>query len=354
MRRTGRRTGAPSNSAGRISIGPARAAVPSLRYTLNRTPIWFHEQSTEAGERLTENEPPAGGLTWDGRFDHLRDQAVFPLTNPAEMANDRAAIVARLRSAPYAGDFRAAFGRDVLRDADAAFASALIALEAFQLNDPSFHPYTSKYDAYLDGHARLDAQETRGKKLFDDPRKGGCMLCHLDAKGANGAHPLLTDFQFETLAVPRNAEIPANRDPHYYDLGLCGPLRRDQAAEQKFCGMFKTPTLRNAATRTAFFHNGAFHTLRDALRFYVRRDTNPQTYYPVDHAGHVVKFDDLPPAYRRYADVTDPPLDNARGKTPVWSDRDIDDVVAFIKTFSDGYTKQSNDGGVSPVTNRRY
>jgi cytochrome c peroxidase len=329
-------------------------AVPSLRYTLNRTPIWFHEQATEIGERLIENEAPAGGLTWDGRFDHLRDQAAFPLLNPAEMANrNPAAIVAKLRTAPYAGAFRVAFGRDVLHDVKTAFASALIAIETFELDDPSFHPYTSKYDAYLDGHATLSAREAKGKKLFDDPRRGGCALCHVDAKGANGAHPLFTDYQFEALGVPRNPEIPANRDSHYYDLGLCGPLRKDQSSVKSYCGLFKTPTLRNVATRQVFFHNGRFHTLRDALRFYVQRDTNPRKWYPVARDGAVTKYDDMPASYRSNVDVVDPPLASERGKQPVWSEREIDDVIAYLKTLNDGYTSKSYDGGVAPITSRK-
>jgi cytochrome c peroxidase len=329
-------------------------AVPSLRYTLNRVPIWFHEQSTEIGERLIENEAPAGGLTWDGRFDHLRDQAAFPLLNPAEMANSNpASIVAKLRTAPYAGQFRVAFRGDALRDVNIAYASALIAIETFELDDPSFHPYTSKYDAFLDGHATLSTQERHGKQLFDDPLRGGCALCHIDAKGANGAHPLFTDYQFEALAVPRNPEIPANWDPHYYDLGLCGPLRTDKSSVKAYCGLFKTPTLRNVATRRVFFHNGRFHTLRDALRFYVQRDTNPQKWYPLARDGTVMKYDDIPAPYRGNVDVVDPPLASERGKKPVWSERDIDDVIAYLKTLNDGYSPKSYDGGISPLTGRR-
>ena len=72
-----------------------------------------------------------------------------------------------------------------------------------------------------------------------------------------------TDFQFEALGAPRNHDIPANRDPGYYDLGLCGPLRKDYATTTAYCGLFKTPTLRNAATRKVFFHNGVFHSLEE-------------------------------------------------------------------------------------------
>ena len=90
-------------------------------------------------------------------------------------------------------------------------------------------------------------------------------------------------------------------------MGLCGPLRADQAKESKYCGLFKTPTLRNVATRRVFFHNGRFHTLREALRFYVRRDTDPQLWYPVSPSGAVNKFDDLPQSLRSNIDVIDEP-----------------------------------------------
>jgi len=40
--------------------------------------------------------------------------------------------------------------------------------------------------------------------------------------------------------------------------------------------MFKTPTLRNVATRNVFFHNGAMRSLKDVIHFYNTRDTNPE------------------------------------------------------------------------------
>jgi cytochrome c peroxidase len=335
-------------------LRPGVRAVPSLRYTLNRTPIWFHEKSVSWVEQLVEHEPPAGGLTWDGRFNRLRDQAAFPLLNPSEMANaDAGAVVAKLRGAPYAPDFRALFGDDVLSQVNVAFTRALYAIERFELADPSFHPFTSKYDAYLDGYATLTPRELHGKRLFDDPQRGGCMLCHLDEKGADGAHPVFTDYQFEALGVPRNPEIPANHIAGYYDMGLCGPLRTDKTNVATYCGLFKTPSLRNVATRHAFFHNGRFHTLREALRFYVERDTDPQKWYPVARDGSAEKFDDLPERYRGNVDTIDPPLTHKRGERPIWSERDISDVIAFLRTLTDGYTKQSYDGCVSPVTDRR-
>ncbi len=333
--------GPPDGSAVRLG-GPAldrqgTRAVPSLRYDLNRTPVWSKAFVENVAERLLEgDEPPTGGFGWDGRFDTLHDQAAFPLLAPNEMANASVAdVVAKLKSAPYADAFRALFGAGIFDDPPRAFAEALRAVERFELDDASFHPYSSKYDAYLDGKATLTARETRGLALFDDPRRGNCASCHPDRKGMDGSHPLFTDYQFEALGVPRNPELSATAAPDYFDMGLCGPVRRDKSSERSYCGMFKTPTLRNVAARAVFFHNGRFHTLRDALRFYVRRDTDPRLWYPTAADGTVDKFNDLPAALRDNVDTRDEPLTRREGGTPAWSEADIDDVMAFLATLTD-------------------
>jgi cytochrome c peroxidase len=319
-------------------------AVPSLRYVLNRTPVWNKEYINNPAERIIEGEePPTGGFGWDGRFDTLRAQAAFPLLAANEMANASASdVAAKLATAPYADAFRTTFGERVFDDPAAAFAAALAALERFELEDPSFHPYASRFDDYLDGMARLSPRERRGMALFDDPKRGNCASCHLDRKGVNGAHPLFTDYQFEALGVPRNRELLANARPDYFDMGLCGPVRTDQAGESKYCGMFETPTLRNVATRAVFFHNGRFHTLKEALRFYVQRDTNPRSWYPALADGSVDKFDDLPAALRGNVDVTDEPLTRTEGQPPAWSEAEIDDVIAFLNTLNDSDAKPAS------------
>lgn len=312
-------------------------AVPSLRYVLNHTPFWNKKYIENPAERLLEgDDPPTGGFGWDGRFNTLRVQSIFPLLAGNEMANaGPQEVAARLQRAPYAGDFRKVFGAQVFDDPEKAFGQALVAIERFELEDPSFHPYSSKYDDYLDGKVQLSKRERRGLSLFDDRRRGNCASCHLDRKGADGSHPLFTDYQFEALGVPRNPEILSNAAPGYFDMGLCGPLRRDQAGQSKFCGLFKTPTLRNVVTRSVFFHNGRFHTLKEALRFYVQRDTDPRLWYPVSASGEVNKFDDLPPALRGNVDVIDEPLTRKEGGSPAWTDTEIDDVIAFLQTLSD-------------------
>jgi cytochrome c peroxidase len=310
-------------------------AVPSLRYVLNRTPLWNKPFNENRAEVLREGEqPPAGGFGWDGRFRTLHEQGGFPLLSENEMANAGPEdVAAKLQKAAYAEEFRKVFGSEIFKDPARAYAQALVALERFQLEDASFHPYSSKFDDYLEGKAELSAQEQRGKALFEDTQRGNCATCHVDRKGADGSHPLFTDYQFEALGVPRNEEIVANRSSGYYDMGVCGPLRADQARQRGLCGLFKTPTLRNVAARAVFFHNGRFHTLKDALRFYVRRDTDPDQWYAT--GGTTVKFNDLPESLRGNIDVMDEPLTRKAGEKPAWSDEEIEDVVAFLKTLTD-------------------
>lgn len=311
-------------------------AVPSLRY-LRRTPIWFKTVPTSARERLTDTDNmPVGGFTWDGRFNTMAEQALAPLLAANEMANPSVAAVAeRLSKTAYASRMREVFGQDIFSRPDDAVAALGRALQRFQLDDPSFQPYDSKFDLYLDGKLQLTASEQRGLELFKDRNGGNCAACHIVEPGANGAHPLLTDFSFAALGVPRNPEIPANADPGYADMGLCGPVRTDKREEKAYCGLFKTPSLRNVTERGAFFHNGRFHTLEEALRFYVERDTAPQKWYP--QPGSKRQFDDLPEALQWNVDRLKAPFDRRKGDKPVWSDTDIRDVAAFLKTLSDGY-----------------
>jgi cytochrome c peroxidase len=320
-------------------------AVPSLRYVLNRTPIWSQPFVANRAERILEGEePPRGGFGWDGRFNTLHEQAAFPLLSSNEMANASPdAVVTRLQRTAYAEGFRKVFGTQIFDDRTEAYQGALLAIERFELDDASLHPYSSKFDDYLEGKSQLTPRELRGKALFDDPQRGNCAVCHLDREGVDGSHPLFTDYQFEALGVPRNAAVRANGDSNYFDAGVCGPLRGDLIAESRYCGLFKTPTLRNVATRAVFFHNGVFHTLKDALRFYVSRDTDPKLWYPAaTNTAATNKFDDLPTSSRGNVDVTDRPLTLHEGDAPVWSDAEIEDVIAFLRTLTDRDARSLN------------
>src|SRR5262249_31095705 len=152
--------------------------------------------------------------------------------------------------APYAGDLKALYGDDVFSKTDVAFAAGLQALEAYEQDWKTFYPYTSKYDAYLAGKATLTDQEMRGLDAFNDEEKGNCASCHISGVAANGKPPEFSDFGMIAIGVPRNMAIPANADLNYYDLGLCGPQRTDFTDRPEYCGLFRTPSLRNVATRT--------------------------------------------------------------------------------------------------------
>ena len=340
---------------------PGIRATPSLGYMLRTPPFsvgpesLFEVEGQAAGPtaaaptgqskadlaaQAQANPVPEGGFFWDGRADTLQEQPSGPLLSPFEMANANVhAVVERLRQAAYAGDFTALFGAHVFDDEAMAMGEASFALARYEAEEPAFSPFTSKYDAYLAGRAALTADEAAGLKLFEDPKKGNCSSCHLDKPTADGRPPLFSDFEYEALGVPRNRDIPANADAGYFDLGICGPMRSDSYARSAAnCGLFKTPTLRNVATRQAFFHNGVFHRLEDVLDFYVERDIHPEKFYGKGADGHVDKFDDLPARYRNNVDVIDAPFDRHPGDQPALDATERLQVIAFLKTLTDGYS----------------
>ena len=324
-----------------FSIGPDDAeneTVDVIRASLHSRarPAPKTAQTTA---RSASNLVPQGGLFWDGRADTLQGQALAPLLNPAEMDGGSVERIAeRLRHAAYAAAFVQLFGPGVLERARLLVAEATFAVGRYEFEDVSFHPYTSKFDAWLEGKARLSPAELDGKRLFDDPHGADCAACHLDVPAA-GRPPLFTDHQFEALGVPRNPAIPSNRDPLHFDLGICGPTRTDMRAVSAYCGYFLTPTLRNVAVRHVFFHNGVYHTLQRVLDFYDFRDTQPQRVYPRT-GGVVRKYDDLPPPDRRNVDATDRPFGQAAGSRPAMTPQQERDVIAFLRTLTDGYQPQ--------------
>jgi len=328
----------------------ARAA-PSLRYLQTLPPFTEHHFDNDGDDSIDAG--PTGGHTWDGRAGSPHDQARLPLLSPAEMANGSAAeVVRRLAQGPLAARFRGVFGNDVFDSDERAFQALLMALEVFQQSPRDFHPYSSRYDEVLRGRATLSPREARGLVLFNDPAKGNCASCHPSGRTPDGAFPLFTDFGFIALGVPRHSGLPANAEPAFHDLGLCGPYRTDLRDRPDYCGLFRTPTLRNVALRRSFFHNGVYHSLAEVLRFYARRDTHPGEFYPRDAAGAVRKFDDLPE--RHHANVNlDPPFDRRPGDAPALDDDEIADLIAFLHTLTDADVRnaaQAQGAGASSPT----
>ena len=313
---------------------PGHRAVPSIMY-LQSVPAFTEHYFDDDGP--AEDNGPTGGLTWDGRVDRLRDQAGIPLLSPYEMANATAAdLLTRLRRTQEAAPLARLFGSAAMNDPARALDAVGAAIEAYEQFAGTFAPYSSQYDAYLAGRAELSAAEARGLRVFEDPARGNCAHCHISRPDPKGQPPLFTDFGFAALGVPRNAAIPANQDAAFFDLGLCGPDRRDLTARPEFCGFFMTPTLRNVATRRVFFHNGVAVTLERAVAFYAERDRTPDRWYPRRADGSVDAFDDLPAPYRSNVEHN-APFGGNPADPPRLSSADVADIVLFLRTLTDGY-----------------
>lgn len=301
---------------------------PGIRYLASNTPFHFDAEGKAAG-----------GFFWDGRASSLQDQAGKPFFNPKEMANESVeALIAKLARASYAAEFAAMFGADIFSRPQDALNRMTLVLQAFE-QSPEFQPFDSKYDEFLRGKLALSPQELRGLALFNAKDKGNCAACHPSAKGADGSHPLFTDFSYDNLGVPRNAKLSQNADPAFFDLGLCAREGGDLTARQELCGAFKVPSLRNVTQRLSYFHNGRFTSLREVLQFYVQRDTDPQKWYSLAADGRVNKFDDLPAELHKNVNTSEGPYNRKPGEAPALSEQEIDDVLAFLATLSDGFKK---------------
>lgn len=345
-----------------------QAGGPSMNLAgLRNTPALVYTAFTPAFHIETDGTP-VGGFMRDGREASLASQAQGPFVTPFEMANSGPEeVVTRLQSRPYLQDFIAIYGADTLNDADATMQALGDALAAFEKEDNRFHPFTSKYDFWLKGQARLTPEEMNGLRLFNDPTRGNCAACHSSRSADGTTPPLFTDFSYDNLGVPRNTAIAANDDMNrpsfvpqnsndgvhqYYDLGLCGPLRDDLGHETSVCGAFKVPTLRDVALTAPYFHNGVFNTLQETLLFYVTRDTDAAQWYPGDGHGNIIKFNDMPSTYGGQFSVNVPgsdaayagnvntgevPYNRMLGDKPSLTVAEINDVVAFLCALTDGY-----------------
>ncbi|SFH84212.1 Cytochrome c peroxidase [Collimonas sp. OK307] len=324
-----------------VALGSRPASLgtrntPSVLY-LRYTPPRFFYQDDDALAPI-----PFGGFFWDGRANTLVEQVQGPLFNPLEMNNRDASQLARKLQQAYALDMRAQFGAAIFQRPAQTTEAAGRALEAFLRSD-EMTPFSSRYDDYIRGRVKLTTAEMRGLRLFKDPDKGNCASCHkFNDSSSNPARSLFTDFGYDAVAVPRNRRIAENRNPKFYDVGLCKTAAQLQWHDSsQWCGYFKTPSLRNVAVRENYMHNGVFSELRDAVAFYATRATKPGDWYK---SG--VKFDDVPPAYRENVNINSVPYNRREGSKPALSDSDVDDLVTFLKTLTDAAYVRQQAGSV--------
>jgi cytochrome c peroxidase len=280
-----------------------------------------------------------GGQFLDGRASSLELQAQQPFLNPVEMANlNQQAVVDKVRKAAYAPLFTSVFGPGALDDPAQAYEFIVRAIAAFE-RTRTFAPFTSKFDYYLKGQVRLSDEEVRGMALFTGANKGNCAACHPITPLPDGTPPLFTDFTYDNLGVPRN---PDNRfyrlgtgfNPDgmdFVDLGLGGAL--GVAVED---GKFKVPTLRNIAVTAPYMHNGYFQDLKAVVQFYNDRDLRPRCADPIWTREADAQSQGCWPAPEVEATVNRRELGHL-GLT----DAEIDDIVAFLKTLTDGWQPTS-------------
>lgn len=301
--------------------------TPSALYAAYVPPLFFYQDDDALAPT------PFGGLFADGRADDLPGLVRHPLLNPLEMHNRSLdAVAAKLRSAPYAEDLKREFGPRALDTTLGAIAALGKAMESF-LQSREMAPFSSRYDAWVQGKVTLNAQELRGLKLFKNPDKGNCASCHkFNETSSNPARSMFTDYGFDAIGVPRNRAIPATRDAKYFDTGLCATGAANKWPDSgQWCGYFRTPSLRNVAVRERFMHNGAFATLREAVAFYATRSIEPARWY---RKGEL--FDDLPKRYRGNVNAATLPYNRRKGMQPALDEAEIDDIVTFLRTLTDG------------------
>jgi cytochrome c peroxidase len=184
-------------------------------------------------------------------------------------------------------------------------------------------------DAPIDRFARgqrraMTEPQKRGALLFFD--RAGCVSCHAVGGASN---EMFSDFENHVLAVPQIAPMfGAGTGNVVFD----GPNRDEDFGAEQVTGdsadryRFRTSPLRNVALQPAFFHNGAFTRLEDAIRHHLDPVSSALAYNPVS-AG--VDFDlalrrgPIEPVLERLDPLVAAPL--------VLSASEFEDLLAFVR-----------------------
>jgi len=184
-------------------------------------------------------------------------------------------------------------------------------------------------DAPIDRFARgepaaMTDSQKRGAMLFFG--RAGCVRCHAVSGGSN---EMFSDFESHVAGIPQIAPVygPGTGNFQFLgdgtdeDFGL-EDITADPADRYKF----RTSPLRNLALQPAFFHNGAFTRLEDALRHHLDPATTARVYDPfaagldLDLAVRSCPIDDV-------LERLDPLL-----QVPVHlSDEEFSDLLAFLR-----------------------
>ena len=332
-----------------------------------------------------------GGAFWDMRATGLRlnsplaEQAQGPPLDPNEMGLiDPACMVYRVSRRPYrpmaeqlwgAQAFTIRWPADAKRVCDepgpapegnprpvrlavvdrgiahATYDQIAQAIAAYE-GSPEVNPFSSKYDLVMAGNAQFTPAEKAGYELFRS-KATHCNECHRD--GGPSEEPLFTDFTAPNLGLPPNRDIPyyeksrpdasgyaANKlSLNFVDAGVGGFLQGPGNPDgqwtryaKSFMGNYKTPTLRDVDRRPrpdfvkAYMHNGYLKSLREVVHFDNTRDTMPRC--KAGDAGEKVTCWPAP----EHPET----MNRKQSGNLALSSEEKDQIVAFLKTLTDGYT----------------
>ncbi len=176
-------------------------------------------------------------LGWDGKFSGLESMTFAPITGRMNMNLAEPVLLTRLTAIPgYVDQFEAAFGdRSVTRE---RIEKAVATFERSIVSPPA------PFDRWIDGDAAaIDETAKRGFDLFNG--RAGCAACH--------SGWAFTDNSFHDIGT-------ATGD----DLGR--GTRFTSSVKLRYA--FKVPTLRDAARRGPFMHDGSVPTLAAVIDLY--------------------------------------------------------------------------------------
>lgn len=253
---------------------------------------WSDGRARSAGRALADRNAPSlldvrlsRWFGWDGAADSLWAASLQPILDRREMGGSVAAVAALLRDDPeLARLYRAAVGSAPPEDDMAAAVDAAKALAAFQ---ETLAGGRSPFDRFRDGLAAGDhgvpypAAALRGLRLFVG--RGRCSVCHLGPAFTNGEFDDVGVGYFvergrvdpgRLAGIERLRASPFNRLGPWSDdrKGREAAATRHVAPQHRDFGLFKVPSLRNAARTAPYMHDGRLATLEAVVRHYSEVD----------------------------------------------------------------------------------
>jgi cytochrome c peroxidase len=233
--------------------------------------------------------PPPEGMTLSDKPHLLVAQAFIPPTERVEAAGFvfpgdnfaiRDEVIRRINEVPA---YRKLFGK-VFSEVRAG---GPITYDMFALAIAEFEFILVFANAPVDRFARgqrnaLTEDQKRGALLFFG--SANCVACHAVSGQSN---EMFSDFRGHVIGVPQIAPVFG---PTTGNVLFDSPAANEDFGQEQVSGnpldryVFRTSPIRNVALQPAFFHNGAFTRLEDAIRFHLNTADEARNYNAVQAA----------------------------------------------------------------------